>query len=177
MKRPGLAEYLDALSPAEARRALERCCGSSRWVRAMVARRPFREDQEVYSAAEEIWKCLDPDDWREAFSHHPRLGERKIEAAPAATREWSRGEQAGVAAAGAETQQALAAGNAEYEERFGHVFLLCATGKSGDEMLRELLRRLNQDAQSELLTAAAEQAKITQIRLTKLVDEIPRREP
>ena len=166
-----VAAYLDGLGPEAATKALTRCCGSRRWVEGMLARRPFGSDPRLYEAADEVWGALGPEDWREAFSHHPRLGERRLEtAAPADTREWSRGEQAGAAASSGDVQRALAEGNALYEARFGHVFLLCATGKSGEEMLAELERRLEQSPEEELRTAADEQAKITRLRLAKLVD-------
>ncbi len=177
MTNSRIARYLNHRSEDEARHALQRCCGSRRWIAEMLAERPFVVDEEVFSAADRIWQSLAPDDWLEAFSHHPRLGERRIEAAaPESTREWSRREQDGAAEASQATQDALAAGNADYERRFGHVFLLCATGKSGEEMLAELQHRLDQEPAAELVTAAGEQAKITRLRLAKLVEETSRRD-
>lgn len=172
-----VAAHLDRLDPEAARQALTRCCGSKRWVEGMLARRPFRSDPQLFSAADEIWQALAPEDWLQAFSHHPRLGDRRIEAsAPEATRAWSKAEQSGAAGASGKIRDALAAGNAAYERRFGHVFLLCATGKSGEEMLAELRRRLDRDPREELLTAAGEQAKITRLRLAKLAEDDSRRE-
>ena len=163
----GIAAWLDALPDTEASTALTRSCGSTAWVEAMLARRPFGTDEKLYQVADEVWRSLAPDDWREAFGHHPRIGDRRPEAA-AGTADWAREEQAGTAEAAAATLQALADGNRAYEERFGHVFLICATGLSAGTMLTELQARLGNSAEDELRIAAAEQAKITRLRLEKL---------
>jgi OHCU decarboxylase len=144
-------------------RELERCCGSKRWVAAMAARRPFQSANDLYDAADEIWWSLEGGDWLEAFSHHPRIGDR------AGASGWAKDEQSGVAGASEKTRQALAERNREYERRFEHVFLICATGKRADEMLATLERRMENDPASELRVAAGEQAKITQLRLEKLL--------
>ncbi|HXF94472.1 MAG TPA: 2-oxo-4-hydroxy-4-carboxy-5-ureidoimidazoline decarboxylase [Gemmatimonadales bacterium] len=157
-----IAEYLNALGPDAARVALGRCCGSRRWVEAMLAAGPFPDDDAVFGAAERAWWALGPDDWREAFAQHPRIGE------PEGAGAWERAEQAGVAGATGETRRALARGNREYERRFGHVFLVCAAGRSAHQLLTELRRRLAHDPADELRVAAAEQAKITRLRLEKL---------
>ncbi|MGH7644498.1 MAG: 2-oxo-4-hydroxy-4-carboxy-5-ureidoimidazoline decarboxylase [Gemmatimonadales bacterium] len=165
-----LAEHLNAVDDGAARDALARCCGARRWVDGMLAARPFASDRAVLEAADRLWWALGRADWLEAFARHPRIGERDTgEPRQAATRDWARGEQAGVEVAGADTRRALAAGNEEYERRFGHVFLICATGRGAREMLRELRRRLENDPARELQVAAGEQAKITRIRLEKLV--------
>jgi 2-oxo-4-hydroxy-4-carboxy-5-ureidoimidazoline decarboxylase len=143
---------------------LLRCCGSRRWVAAMLARAPFADIEDVFDAAEEIWWSLESADWLEAFAAHPRIGERGPDA-------WSQAEQVGMKGTTTATQAALAEGNRKYEARFGHVFLICATGKSGAEMLAELERRLRNKPAAELRIAAEEQAKITQLRLEKLVSE------
>ena len=163
-----IATLLNAGSNAEFRAALGRCCGSRRWVEAMARRRPFGDDAELFAAAEEIWWGLEPADWREAFESHPRIGERVSEEGQTAT--WSRQEQAGVGSATEGTRQALAEANRAYEARFGHVFLICATGRTGEEMLAELWRRLENDPEAELTEAADEQRKITRLRLEKLAD-------
>lgn len=154
-------DRLNALPPDAAKDELQRCCGSDRWVAAMTERRPFRGPHELYRVAEEVWWSLEPADWLEAFSHHPRIGERAAG--------WAKDEQAGVGAASRATLSALAVLNADYERKFGHVFLICATGKSADEMLGEVRRRLANDVAPELRIAAAEQAKITRLRLEKLL--------
>lgn len=167
-----LATRLDGLSREAAEAAISRCCGAQRWVDGMAERRPWKTNEALFAAADEIWRALEPEDWREAFAHHPRIGERKDEASPAATGAWSADEQAGAARSSAAVQERLAELNRRYDERFGHVFLICATGRSGEEMLAELERRIEQDPTTELAQAAAEQAKITRLRLEKLIDEL-----
>ena len=164
----GVAVF-DALPDHEAAPFQESCCGSQAWVQGMLAHRPFGTLNHLLAEAEEVWWSLGPDDWREAFDHHPRIGER-VSAAPQGetARAWSSDEQRGAAAAAAGTRQALAEGNREYERRFGHIFLVCATGKSAEEMLALLRPRLSNDPATELRVAAAEQAKITRLRLEKL---------
>lgn len=161
MGTAGPAEYLNGLSASAARAALTRCCTSRRWVDAMLAMRPYASDAALFAAAERAWWALGRADWLEAFGGHPRIGERGSD--PVARRE-----QAGVNGTGEETRAALARGNGEYEARFGHVFLICATGKSATEMLAALRSRLGNDPTSELKIAAGEQAKITRLRLEKL---------
>jgi OHCU decarboxylase len=159
----------DALPEHEASTLLETCCGSSAWVAGMTVRRPFGTLPVMLQAADELWWSLGPDDWREAFDHHPRIGEQAA-AAPQAERAqgWSSEEQRGVSAARADVRQALVEGNREYERRFGHIYLVCATGKSAEEMLALLRTRLSNDPATELRVAAGEQAKITRLRLRKM---------
>lgn len=170
--RADLAQWLGDLPTDETRAALTRCCGSRRWVEAMLASRPWGSEEELFLHAGREWNLLGPDDWLEAFSHHPRIGERRPNAAPAATRAWSSREQAGAASEPEAVLDRLHDLNRRYEDRFGHVFLICATGKSGKEMLAELEHRLENEADVELREAAAEQAKITRLRLEKLRAEI-----
>jgi 2-oxo-4-hydroxy-4-carboxy-5-ureidoimidazoline decarboxylase len=161
---------LNAASDEEARDALRRCCGASRWVAAMAERRPFRDAESLYAAADEVWKGLGPADWREAFAHHPRIGDRgALRSRSASTRQWAKGEQAGVDAASEDVLEALARGNRDYEARFGHIFVVCATGKSAPEMLSLLRERLRNEPEREARIAAGEQAKITRLRLEKLL--------
>ncbi len=136
----------------------------------MSARRPFPDRASLLALADEVWWGLGEADWREAFGHHPKIGD------PAALRarfssqgRWAAGEQAGVAAASEEVLRALAEENRAYEERFGYIFIVCATGKTADEMLALLSARLPNDPKDEIRVAAAEQAKITRIRLEKLL--------
>jgi 2-oxo-4-hydroxy-4-carboxy-5-ureidoimidazoline decarboxylase len=128
----------------------------------MLAGRPFADDAELFATAERVWWSLGTNDCLEAFAAHPRLGERAGDV-------WARAEQAGMAAADVAMRQAFSDGNRAYEERFGHVFLICATGRGADDMAAELQRRLGNDPASELQIAAGEQAKITRLRLEKLV--------
>jgi 2-oxo-4-hydroxy-4-carboxy-5-ureidoimidazoline decarboxylase len=155
---------LNALPRDVAEREFARCCGSTRWVASMAARRPFSDPDELYRAADEIWWSLEGGDWLEAFSQHPRIGERSRGVGG-----WAKDEQSGVRGASTGTMDALADRNHDYERRFGHVFLICATGKRADEMLAELERRMSNDPATELRVAAAEQRKITRLRLEKLL--------
>jgi 2-oxo-4-hydroxy-4-carboxy-5-ureidoimidazoline decarboxylase len=122
---------LNALDAEAARAALMRCCGSTRWADSMLKAMPFSDAGHLFDAADLAWWALGGDDWKEAFSHHPKIGSNMeaLRAKFPATSDWSAGEQAGVAGASEATLQALAKGNRDYDERFGHVFLICATGK------------------------------------------------
>lgn len=163
-------ERLNAAIEPEARAELTRCCGSSRWVGAMLAARPFASDAELFLAAERAWTQTGPEDWREAITHHPRIGDvAQLRQRFAATAQWSSQEQQGVANAGEEVLQALAKENDAYADRFGFTFLVCATGKSAAEMLGLLKSRIGNAPEAELRIAAAEQAKITRLRLEKLL--------
>ena len=155
---------LNSLAPKAARAELMRCCGSIRWSERMEAGRPYADKAALLAAAEKVWWGLEPMDWLEAFSHHPRIGAKKVEAV------WAKVEQEGVKTASQQVLQALVEKNHAYERRFGHIFLVCATGKSADEMLAILQSRMGNDPDTELRVAAGEQAKITAIRLTKLLE-------
>ena len=161
-------QRIDSASDADARVLLTRCCGSTRWVDGMLARRPFGGQETLLSAARDVWFALEPVDWLEAFRHHPKIGDRNtLRTRFATTRSLSEREQAGVAAASDDILDALAEGNADYERRFGFIFIVCATGKTAEEMLGLLRSRVDNDPGRELEIAAAEQAKITEIRLTQ----------
>jgi 2-oxo-4-hydroxy-4-carboxy-5-ureidoimidazoline decarboxylase len=148
------------------------CCGSDEWAHQLVARRPIPDESALIAASDEIWGRLSTEDWLQAFSKHPRIGERKAPAdAPSTSAIWSAREQQSVAAAGESIQAALAQGNLEYEQRFGRVFIVCATGKSAAEMLEILSLRLRNDDATELQEAAEEQRKITNIRLKKWLSQ------
>jgi OHCU decarboxylase len=161
---------LDAMSKPQVNKLLSDCCGASRWVTGMLARRPFKSRAVVLSAADEIWRALDPADWREAFSHHPRIGEQKS-AMPQSERSstWAADEQSGIERAPEDVRAELAAANREYERRFGHTYIVFATGKSAEEMLALARERLRNDPDVELRVAAEEQRKITGLRLDKLL--------
>jgi 2-oxo-4-hydroxy-4-carboxy-5-ureidoimidazoline decarboxylase len=157
---------LDTAAPADALTALSACCGSSRWAGRMVARRPFGSRDALLNAAREEWWALSPDDWLEAFSHHPRIGDRASLAARfPATHHLSAREQAAVGDATEDVLTALADANQAYVDRFGFIFIVCATGKTANEMLELLRERLPNDRDTELRIAAEEQARITELRL------------
>ena len=162
---------LDSMPEARANALLAECCGSSRWIRAMVSRRPFESLEAVLSAADEIWRGLGRHDWLEAFSHHPRIGERpSANTESGRTAAWAAGEQSRVQQANEETRSALAVANREYERRFGYIYIVCATGKSAEEMLALAGERLRNDPDVEVRLAAEEQRKIMRLRLEKLLD-------
>ncbi len=161
----GAARALDALPGAEVRAALARCCGSSAWVETMVRARPYLDATTLRRAVDWAFDALSETDWLEAFAAHPRIGERPERLRTFAHAEDSAREQAGVDGAHAATIAALADGNRRYETTFGHVFLVCATGKSAGEMLAILRSRLANPPDVELAVAASEQRKITHLRL------------
>jgi allantoicase len=166
----GGAAALNRLDSVDRRDVLLRCCGSSRWASRMAAHGPFGSDAELHGLADHLWWDLADGDWLEAFTHHPRIGADvdALRAKFARTAEWSEGEQAGVGGADEATLQALAEGNRAYEERFGFLFIVCATGKTAAQMLALLRERLGNEPEAELRIAAGEQAKITHLRLEKL---------
>jgi len=160
---------LNALPAAAAADLFISCCGSSRWVKEMVDRRPFGSIEEVLMAADQAWASTRESDWREAFAHHPRIGEKSSVATQSALAStWSAGEQAGMSASTSVMRTELAKINDEYEERFGHVYIVCATSKSADELLAVAKERMTNDPETELKAAAEEQRKITRLRLRKL---------
>lgn len=165
-------ESLQALPADEALKEFLKCCGSVRWAQAAVQLRQYATTIDGLTLlANEIWWVLDRDDWLEAFRSHPKIGEKKV-AQPVSTqsKEWSGQEQAGMREADHDTVDDLARLNREYEDKFGFIFIVCATGKSAREMLDILRERLRNDIETELPIAAAEQAKITELRLKKLVN-------
>jgi OHCU decarboxylase len=163
-------ERLNSLTHDEAEAELLKCCGSTAWACGVATRRPFDGASELMRAADEVWAGLEELDWLEAFSRHPKIGER--ESATAQTRDeraWSEREQSGVGAADEAARAELAELNREYEQKFGYIFIVCATGKSPQEILASLKSRLANDAAAEIGEAAAEQRRITRLRLEKLL--------
>lgn len=165
-------QRLNGLSDDAFREALTKCCGAQRWVNQMLEQRPFQNPEQLFQVAEAVWNTLSPSDWQEAFEHHPKIGDiNSLKAKYANTQAWAQGEQAGVEQATEDVLQALALGNQDYENRFGYIFIVCATGKSAQEMLSLLQARLGNAPETELAIAAGEQAKITRIRLEKLLND------
>ncbi|MDX6696281.1 MAG: allantoicase [Blastocatellia bacterium] len=168
--RQKLDEF-NALPRMEAESELMKCCGSLRWARGVAAARPFLDISELLFAADRIWQSLDAADWLEAFSHHPQIGEKKAEREQAAeASRWSEQEQAGTHDADALTASALASANRAYLQKFGRIYIVCATGKSAAEMLSVCEQRLQNDPATELHIAAEEQRRITHLRLRKLLE-------
>jgi OHCU decarboxylase len=162
--------WLNSLTADEALKEFLQCCGSRRWAAEMVKQRPFPTEEALLGTANDIWWWLDRSDWLEAFRSHPKIGEKKAaDNVSAQSQQWSGQEQSGVAGASPEAVDSLAALNHDYEQKFGFIFIICATGKTSDEMLLALRERLRHDTQAELPIAAAEQSKITDLRLKKLL--------
>jgi 2-oxo-4-hydroxy-4-carboxy-5-ureidoimidazoline decarboxylase len=158
---------IDNAAPEAAQEILFKACGSTRWVTRMMARRPFGRDAKLLAVARVEWFGLTEADWLEAFAHHPQIGDRAaLEARFPHTHDVSSKEQAAVGAAHADVLTALAELNQAYVEKFGFIFIVCATGKTAEDMLALLRERLPHDRASELRIAAEEQAKITELRLS-----------
>ncbi len=161
---------LDDMPAERAARLLASCCGAGAWLKGMLERRPFGDVKSLLSAADEVWQALAASDWLEAFAHHPRIGERYASVAQEArARTWSAGEQADVRDAKEAVRRELDLNNALYEQRFGHIYIVSASGRTADELLAILHARLSNDPETELRVAADEQAKITKLRLLKLL--------
>jgi OHCU decarboxylase len=156
-------DRFNQLSDEEAAAELLAVCHSRRWAKEMAAGRPYADLAALQRAADEVWLGLGPEDWLEAFAAHPRIGE-----AGGASADWSRQEQAGVGGA-TDVQERLARGNADYEARFGHVFLISAAGRDAPEILAALTERLGNDPATELRVAAEEHRRITRLRLERLM--------
>jgi OHCU decarboxylase len=168
MRLDGLNELPPELAEAE----LLKCCGSRRWAQSMTRGRPFDSIAELLTKADGVWRSLSEEDWLETFRAHPKIGEKKAAASQSTqAQNWSADEQSGTVGAAAATIKELANANLEYERRFGFIYIVCATGKSSEEMLAILKERLENDPQTELRNAAEEQRKITRLRLEKLFNQ------
>jgi OHCU decarboxylase len=164
-------DWLNALPAEAARDELWKCCGAPGWVNEVEQGRPYASLDQLLTRAKDVWSALPERDWLEAFRSHPKIGEKKAASAVAAqSQQWSAQEQRGVQTAGEAAIEKLARLNRAYEEKFGFIFIVCATGKSTDEILALLEQRMQNDAAPELRIAAAEQAKITELRLRKLLE-------
>ncbi|KAA2241366.1 2-oxo-4-hydroxy-4-carboxy-5-ureidoimidazoline decarboxylase [Chitinophaga agrisoli] len=161
---------LNQLPLPELQETLRRCCGATAWVEKMCARFPLKDTDELLDVADIIWRNCTEADWKEAFTHHPQIGDlAALQQRFADTAQWAAGEQAGVSQAHTGILQALAAGNQAYLQKFGYIFIVCASGRSAEEMLQLLTARLPHNPEEEIFIAMQEQAKITRIRLEKLL--------
>ena len=159
----------DHLPENRKRELLKQCCGSEQWVNNMLTVFPVEDLVELVEAAEEKWDELTEEDWKEAFDHHPKIGDvNSLKEKFADTAKWASGEQSGVNAADDDTLQQLAKDNEAYQKKYGFIFIVCATGKSAKEMLDILQTRLKNSEEEEIEIAAGEQLKITILRLEKL---------
>jgi 2-oxo-4-hydroxy-4-carboxy-5-ureidoimidazoline decarboxylase len=161
-----ILEAWNRIEQADATQMILPCNGSVAWSIGMVNARAFETPEEMFAASDKVWLGLTASDWQQAFDSHPRIGEHKAKPATEQSLKWSAGEQsaAGIDVA---TQDKLAAANREYEQKFGRIFIVCASGKSAAEMLAILQTRLANDAATELKEAAEQQRQITQLRLRK----------
>jgi len=164
-----LAEF-NAIPLTQNESLLMDCCGSARWATGVASRRPYASLEALHKAADAIWWKLDRADWLEAFSHHPQIGDKPASGSDA-SRQWAAGEQAGARSAREEVKAQLARANRAYFEKFGYIYIVCATGKTAEGMLAILNQRLQNDLASELSIAAEQQRLITRIRLEKLLAE------
>jgi len=167
---PTLAAWNEA-DPATALDAMIACCGARRWAAAMIALRPIGSIGELSETADRVWSFMEETDWMEAFACHPRIGQRTAAHATALSAAWSRQEQSSATSATAVVLDELAEANAIYEQHFGFTYIVCATGRSAEEMLVILKRRLANDRIAELREAAEQQRQIMQIRLGKWLVE------
>jgi 2-oxo-4-hydroxy-4-carboxy-5-ureidoimidazoline decarboxylase len=155
------------LDAETAAREILPCCGSVAWAEGLVALRPFASAQQLFDFSDTVWANLAEDDWREAFDSHPRIGQQHARAATAESLAWSSEEQRAAMSPDDAAKLALAEGNRQYEERFGRLFIVCASGKSAAEILAILNRRMQNSAPVEMLEAAEQQRQITQLRLRR----------
>ena len=164
-------DRINSLPYEQAEAGFLKCCGSRRWAAKMTAERPFENVEAMVTAANRIWWDLEATDWLEAFDSHPRIGETKA-AAPVARESlsWSETEQSGTRDSTQQTMEELAELNRQYQEKFGFIYIVCATGKTAEEMLAILRDRLDNEPATELRNAATEQAKITTLRISKLIE-------
>lgn len=162
--------WLNELPEAEARKVFLDCCGSPEWADRMMRERPFRMLEGLFRAADTVWYSLTPANWLKAFAAHPRIGSTDSAAANTRASEWSAGEQAGTAKADNSVKNQLAEANGLYEEKFGFIFIVCATGRTAEEMLEMCQARLQNRLGTEMMIAAGEQRKITELRLNKLLE-------
>src|SRR5215813_5892720 len=164
---PQASATLDSFNAApahDAERTALACCASRTFAKAISAGRPYPDAAALLTAVDAIFKALSWDDIVEAMNEHPRIGDRAVRGGMSAA------EQSGAAAATDEVKQGLADGNVAYEQRFGHIFLICASGLSGQEMLARLRSRLENNQDAERGVVRAELLKITRLRMTKLLN-------
>ena len=161
---------LNILPKEQLKEELFKCCGSKTWVEKMLPFFPADDMVELLNDAEDQWYECSQEDWLEAFTHHPKIGDvESLKKKFASTAQWAGNEQGAVKEASEETLKALAKGNEEYEKKFGFIFIVCATGKSAGEMLMLLDSRLPNTREQEISIAMEEQNKITLLRLQKLL--------
>lgn len=162
-------EEFNQQKKAETKQQVLNCCGSTAWTEMMLEMMPFYSVEEMHICADEAWRSTKEADWKEAFTHHPKIGDLKsLKEKFASTLNFTTGEQAGVKEAGDDVLMELQKMNDAYLKKYGYIFIICATGKSADEMLTALKERMENNAERELKIAAGEQQKIMHLRIEKL---------
>lgn len=163
-------DIINNATPEEAFEIFSKCCGSVNWVNKLISSRPFDSEQEVLDKAEELWYALNDTDWKEAFEHHPKIGDlNSLKEKYSGTRSMAGNEQSGMDKAAESVLSEMSELNREYENKFGYIFIVCATGKSAVEMLTLLKERIQNSPGDEIRIAMEEQNKITKIRIEKIL--------
>lgn len=161
-------EIFNRLTPAQAKEELFKCCGSTTWVNLMMQEFPFDSVLKVKETAEKAWLVCKENDFLEAFTHHPKIGEKPSANKTNHSDKWAAQEQSGVDKAQLSLLNELKELNQAYASKYGFIYIVCATGKSAGEMLHLLKERINNSIEKEIAIAAAEQNKITHLRIDKL---------
>lgn len=162
-------EIFNNLDTAIQKEELFKCCGCSEWVERLIKKIPFQTLEALNRESDRIWYALEEKDWKEAFTHHPKIGDvESLRKKFSSTAGWASNEQSGVNEATEAVLSDLKKGNDEYEKKFGYIFIVCATGKTANEMSALLRQRLNNNPEEELKVAMEEQNKITHLRFEKL---------
>ena len=161
---------LNNLDSSKRKEALSKCCGSTVWIEKMSMNFPVHDSEELFEKAEKIWYSCNEKDWKEAIQYHPKIGDiNSLKEKFSGTAHWATKEQSGVLEASQTVLESLARANTQYENKFGYIFIVCATGKSAEEMLHMLESRLGNKPEVEIKNSMEEQNKITKIRLQKLL--------
>ena len=162
---------LNELDQADAREVFFLCCTASNWINGMADARPFKDTDSVQAQAVKLWETMEKSDFMEAFDGHPKIGDPdSLGAKYRNTHALASGEQSSVELASDEVIHSLEIANQQYEQKFGYIFIVCATGKTADQMLGLVNRRITNDPETELAIAAIEQQKITAIRISAILD-------
>ena len=163
-------EELNSLQINELQQTLFKCCGATNWAKQLAQNFPFKTVNEIINKSDEIWNNCEISDFLEAFTHHPKIGDiENLKKKFASTATWANTEQSAATTASQQTLEALTKGNDDYEKKFGYIFIVCATGKTAEEMLGLLRQRVSNTPEAEIKIAMEEQNKITLLRLQKLI--------
>jgi 2-oxo-4-hydroxy-4-carboxy-5-ureidoimidazoline decarboxylase len=170
MRNKILARW-NSLDPASAAREVLPCCGSQAWAAALASHRPLADEASLVTASANIWLALPEEAWQEAFDSHPRIGQKQARVhATEESLSWSAQEQRSALSEDDTARLALEEANRRYEQKFGRIFVVCATGKTSSEMLSILERRMKNDAATELREQAEQQRQITELRLHRWLE-------